>query len=1032
MRELFSLYLHFDIQSEHKNIRWYLSTDLRNTAPVSIIMKVFTAKQLRLGPKAFFLVLMFAFRVFSASSDVDPSFDPDLKIALAGGYGSNVAIQPDGKILIFGSYSINGGLSPRPFFKRLNADGTVDTTFRCPACVLAFPRSVAVQADGKILIGNSTETLGGLGGIVRVNPNGSLDTSFRAALNSCVPHNVVSQPDGKSLIKCNSIFPNGDPEFVRRLNDNGSADTTFATIVMTTSPGLQYVNEIVLLSDGKILIGGGYTSGSSGGWLNRYNTNGTVDNSFQVTANSRIEGVDLLPDGKILIVGTFSVINGTSRSKIAKLASDGSLDSFFAAAASGDPILTGVRSLSNGQFYVLLYTGFSPGPLTYRFVRYNADGSIDNTFSQTFNSGAPWAVDDSNRILTFKGTGSAARYYRLNIDGNIDTSFNPIVSVEGWVTAAALQPDGKVIIAGEFTKLNGVDTVSFARLNFDGTTDATFNAGSGFDDPPDTLAVQPDGKILASGDFTVYNGTARTKIVRINADGSLDAPFSPNISSDVYAIQPLPGGKILIGGSFTTVNGTTQAALARLNADGSLDTSFNLVLTGSPHVLTVLLQSDGKIMVGGTFSVSGSTTKGLARLNSDGSLDSSFSANTARINQVFQRPDGKYVTSSKDIGFNNPSVLGRFNNNGTTDFSFRSQTENIINSIFLQPNGNILFGGKFPRYIDRVGPSGEEDIFFPTFGTNNVVSKIIGQPDGKIIFAGMFSGIEDVPRSGIARLTLSNRVRGTLFDYDGDGRADVSVFRPSTNTWYELFSGTWTVGIQNFGIPGDIPAPADYDADGKTDLTLFRPSIGDWLHLLSSTNTVTQVHWGQAGDIPRPSDADANGSAEITLYRPSTGIWYRFPNSSVPFGSPGDQPLVGDFDGDGKYDPAVFRPSTGDWWYAASTEFGAHRSVHWGASGDIPVPADYDGDFKTDFAVYRPSEGGWYIFKSSDGGFITTAFGLPTDRPTAADYDGDGKADIAVYRPSTGIWYLLQTTAGSGGLQFGLPEDIPTESAFIP
>ena len=271
------------------------------------------------------------------------------------------------------------------------------------------------------------------------------------------------------------------------------------------------------------------------------------------------------------------------------------------------------------------------------------------------------------------------------------------------MTAAALQPDGKVVIAGEFEKTNGVVTAGFTRVNSDGTTDMTFNSGSGFDDAPYTLAIQPDGKILASGDFTVYNGTARTNIVRINADGSLDAAFNPNISSNVYAIEPLANGKILIGGNFTTVNGTTQAALARLNADGSLDTAFNPVLTDSPVVFTILLQSDGKIMAGGTFSVNGSgTRRGLVRLNSDGSLDSSFDINTSRVNQVFQRPDGKYIVSTKDIGFNNPSVLARINNNGTTDFSFRNQTRNIINSIFLQSSGNIVFGGKFPLNIDRV------------------------------------------------------------------------------------------------------------------------------------------------------------------------------------------------------------------------------------------------------------------------------------------------------------------------------------------
>jgi len=108
------------------------------------------------------------------------------------------------------------------------------------------------------------------------------------------------------------------------------------------------------------------------------------------------------------------------------------------------------------------------------------------------------------------------------------------------------------------------------------------------------------------------------------------------------------------------------------------------------------------------------------------------------------------------------------------------------------------------------------------------------------------------------------------------------------------------------------------------------------------------------------------------------------------------------------------------------------RNFHWGQTGDIPAPADYDGDGKTDFAVFRPSDGGWYIFRSSDFQVITTAFGLNGDRPVAADYDGDGKADIAVFRPSNGIWYLLQSTAGIGGVQWGLPTDVAIPNAFQP
>ncbi len=1000
-------------------------------------MKLSTAKRFGLKLSAIFLVLMSALYAFGASGDVDAGFNPQLTIA--GNFPAAPAIQPDGKIIVLGSYQLPG-FSYRPYIKRLNADGSIDPTFNCPECLSFFPKGIAFQPDGKIMVSGTTEVASGTGRLIRVNQNGNLDTSFKTPITAtiaCRPKQIVVQPDGKSLVSCVDS-PNGSTQdSVRRINNDGSLDTTFAAILLSTNSPRPYINQMVSLPDSKVLIGGGFDLSGSG-WLNRYNANGTIDNSFQVTVNGRIVGIELLTDGKYLIAGSFSSVNGTSRSKIARLFSDGSLDTSFTAPTASNEVITGLKLLSNGQFYIRLYTDPVPLPGDFigRFVRYNANGSVDNTFSQTFLHPEGWAVDNLNRIVVFKSR-DAGRFYRLNTDGNIDANFNPLISVDGLCTTAALQSDGKVVIAGEFQKTNGTDTVRFTRVNSDGTTDATFNSGSGFDVAPTTLAIQPDGKILASGNFTVYNGTPRTKLVRINADGSLDALFSPNINSNVYAIAPLATGKILIGGIFTTVNGTNQGAFARLNADGSLDAAFHPGF-GNSTVFTILVQADGKIMVGGFVSGIGS----LVRLNSDGGLDGSFDeSGVSNVGQVLQLPDGKYIVYTKNIGGNDPSRIVRLHNHGPTDFSFYATlgSGTTVNTIFLQPNGSVVFGGKFDsvngresRNIGRVGPSGQSDIYFPTFGANDSVNTILGQPDGKIIVVGNFSGIEDVGRSGIARLTLSNRTRGTLFDYDGDGRADVSIFRPSTNYWYELLSSNGSVSFQNFGASGDIIAPADYDGDGKTDLGLFRPSTGGWLYLSSINNTVTQFQWGQAGDIPLPSDVTGDGKAEFIVYRPTTGTWFRSGGGHVVFGVPNtDKPLIGDFDGDGKNDPAIFRPSTGVWWYWASSAGGQHRAYPWGASTDIPAPGDYDGDGKTDYAVYRPSEGTWYIYRSTEGAYAV-GWGVAEDLPVPADYDGDGKTDIAVFRPSTGVWYLLQTTAGFGAIQWGVATDIPTENAFIP
>ncbi|MCU1288467.1 MAG: repeat-containing protein [Acidobacteria bacterium] len=299
----------------------------------------------------------------------------------------------------------------------------------------------------------------------------------------------------------------------------------------------------------------------------------------------------------------------------------------------------------------------------------------------------------------------------------------------------------------------------------------------------------------------------------------------------------------------------------------------------------------------------------------------------------------------------------------------------------------------------------------------------------------------DIMEGGTASMTKINFItranvgRRTAFDYDGDGRADVSVFRPSTNRWYELLSSNLRVAEQTFGLSGDIIAPADFDGDGKTDIAIFRPSSGDWWYLSSVDNVQKSVKWGQAGDVPLPGDFDGDGRADFIVYRPSNNSWYRLSRvgqtSITRFGTAEDKPVMGDFDGDGKSDLAIFRPSTGDWWYLASSD-GSTRTLHFGIETDTPVPADYDGDGRTDFAVYRESERTWYIYNRSTNSHSTTQFGLAGDEPVPADYDGDGRADIAVYRRSEGNWYILRSSQGFTVLKLGISTDIPTPGAFIP
>jgi len=954
----------------------------------------------------------------AVSAQVDPAYTPEAGTDAFVEYVNFLSL-PDNKIL---AYVFYGGGSR---VVRINADGSIDPTFNCTACDHTAT-TLALQPDGKYLLAGSSATVPDL---IRLNTDGTLDPTFTSGFNS-VPNALESQvyavaPDGK--IYAAVVINNSGT--LQRLNTDGSIDNTFAPIVFSGMwTHVNFITRIVVLADSKILVAGAH---STLGAIFRVNTDGTKDNTFTSpifeeadTFNPPIiYGVVPQASGKIVVSGNFFRVNGLDRNNLARLNSDGSVDSASPSIGFSN-VGAHILPLSDGQILVM-----SLGDVR----RFSADLSAD-TF--LFGPADPYNLtpDSSDRVVYL----TEGRIRRRNADGSPDNTFQFTLIVPGSVTAVAVQSDGKAIVAGDFKYLNGTTQQTIGRLNTDGSLDGLFASGTGFSDSGNVptilkVAVQPGGKILVLGTFSDYNGTSRPRLARLNTDGTLDVSFVPTVGANVNSMGVQADGKILLFGGSMGINGFARTGVARLNSDGTMDTAFNPII-GSPNVKDAVIQTDGKITIVGDFTTVNTVSRAkMARLNADGTLDASLNAGAiGPLKRIALQPDGKYIIVPL-----NGALIVRRNADGTPDASFSSPSVlgTNVNAVVVEAGGKIVIGGSFATPgpdIIVIWPRGAPDLTLLPGGANGVVRDLAIQADNKIIAVGDFSVIGGANRANIARLL----VHPTPFDFDGDGRADISVTRPGDFNWYQLTGINYNFGAIQFGQVGDRVTPADFDGDGKTDIGVFRPATGDWWYRSSIDGLQHGVHWGQNGDIPLAGDYNGDGNDDLVAVRnyawwianAANGQQILFQN----FGQAGDKLLVGDFDGDGKTDPAVYRPSEGTWYYAASSNNYTHTGFQWGIAEDIPVPADYDGDGKTDGAVFRPSEGNWYVLNSSNGTWIGLHFGLTGDKPIAADYDGDGKADIAVYRPSDHYWYILGTTAGFYGFPFGLDTDIPSPNAFIP
>ena len=535
------------------------------------------------------------------------------------------------------------------------------------------------------------------------------------------------------------------------------------------------VRAIGVQADGKVVIGGDFTTvhGVVRGGIARLNADGTTDDSFLAGlagANSSVSCLAIQPDGKIVIGGEFTTVNGVARTNVARLNVNGSLDSSFVANTSG-----GYRSGSSSVSWLAVqsdgkivmagaFTNVN-GVAKSCLARLNSDGSLDPSYAGSASSGTfptlgAFAMQPDGKVViggyfTNVSGGAQTNLARLNTNGTVDASFVPSSQVRNALRSSAeflslaVQSDGKLLFGGYFRSSPPSVTRTLLRINSDGSLDTGFLTGlTGPDNRVHALALQPDGKILIGGSYFSVNGTPRSNLARLHADGALDTSFVPVTLSGIDALALQSDGKVVVACDPSGEN----FYLPRLNTDGSLDPTFDNGPRGPDWGLTCVdVQADGKVLIGGQFrAISGVWRSYLARLNADGSLDSAFLDGLAGPNYsvkgILCQTNGKILIRGvfDTVNAVSQARLARLNADGTLDNSFLPTVDGDINAFLLQNDGKIVLAGSFRTVngvarncLARLYPDGSLESAFPVNLPGAGYSTALAlQRDGKILIAG--------------------------------------------------------------------------------------------------------------------------------------------------------------------------------------------------------------------------------------------------------------------------------------------------------
>lgn len=661
-----------------------------------------------------------------ADGSLDPTFDAG---EIFYGQPESLALQPDGKVLM-GGYQFCGN-GTQVCIKRLNTDGSLDPTFN-PGVGLNGNNeaitSMRVRADGKILIAGIFDSFNGLPlhNMALLNANGTVDTSFPNDLFNGTPSIRGTFPDGDMLVLGGFTRVAGVPKpHIAKVSVTGVLDPDFHAYFQFNSDTTANLYCAKVRADGWVIVGGSFThcNGVSKPSIARLMPDGSLDPSFTTDGYTygSFEFITELADGRLLVAGNNNGYASNWITGLSRVLPDGGNDLSFNPGSGFNNEVTAIATQPDGKSVVAGRFTRVNGEWTRGLVRVDQNGTLDPTFitgTGLMGYANDLAIRPDGRILVASAAAyngpSLSRVKQIAPDGTLDPSFAPQTDQYGSFNSLLLQPDGKLLLTGSFSTIDGQPRRGIARLNEDGTVDSTFDPGNGPGTAlPGTMALMADGRIVLGGVFMdTWGGNTVGNIVRLLPNGTQDPTFDTGtgFDADVYSVVVLPDGKVIAGGTFTSFNGTPRDGIARLNADGSLDTTFDPGTGCSSTWMKLALDIDGSVIVGGYFdSVDGTYSPRIVRLTTTGAVDPAFtvgdgftrhsyySANSATVSELELLPNGQIMVGGTFTGFDGVgrNRLVRLFAPTTVSVEEHASTANTINT-WPSPNDGTMLRVSLP------------------------------------------------------------------------------------------------------------------------------------------------------------------------------------------------------------------------------------------------------------------------------------------------------------------------------------------------